>query len=137
MNNGAGAAKGGSMFKAGASMASAWQEGGEDQFDEHDDTGETDLFICMLDFPGFINEEENNLDDLLINYANESIQNIYNHNVFDAALGFYVEGGYEIDLSQVRVLLYYCFSSFLVCDASVSVYPSITACLHSLTRSDV
>ena len=48
-----------------------------------------------------MNEDENNLDNFLINYANESIQNVYNHNVFDASFGFYKEGGYEVDLHLV------------------------------------
>jgi hypothetical protein len=77
------------------------QKGDGRDDDEEEESRETDLFICMLDFPGFVNEDENVLENFLTNYANESIQNVYNHNVFDSSLGFYREGGYEIDIHSI------------------------------------
>lgn len=54
-------------------------------------------YIGVLDIFGFESFEKNGLEQLLINYANESLQLIFNKSVLDAEQEMYVEEGFMIE----------------------------------------
>ena len=54
-------------------------------------------YIGVLDIFGFESFEKNGLEQLLINYANESLQLLFNKSVLDAEQSMYVEEGFMID----------------------------------------
>eukprot|EP00903_Cladosiphon_okamuranus_P015046 g13919.t2 len=57
-------------------------------------------FIGLLDIFGFENfGHKNNLEQLLINYANESLQGDFNKQVFENELRVYAEEGIEVSVS--------------------------------------
>jgi myosin heavy subunit len=53
-------------------------------------------YIGVLDIFGFESFEKNGLEQLLINYANESLQLIFNKSVLDAEQEMYVEEGFMV-----------------------------------------
>jgi myosin heavy subunit len=59
-------------------------------------TGATN-YIGVLDIFGFESFEKNGLEQLLINYANESLQLIFNKAVLDAEQDIYVQEGLMVD----------------------------------------
>ena len=54
-------------------------------------------YIGVLDIFGFESFEQNGLEQLLINYANESLQLIFNRAVLDAEQDMYLEEGFMVE----------------------------------------
>ncbi len=53
-------------------------------------------FICMIDMPGFVNNDENSFEQFIINYSNEKLRNVFFNSIFTNTFCKYHYFDYDI-----------------------------------------